>query len=130
MDYYQGLKTFLYDVYLLLLLFWKIFQNIDFERVNEYQNDYEALKQQSWIGFAQVYLDRCGKKSQSDDNIDVQVYEKLVELDTRLGTTASEQLFACLTYTTRWDIIKVRYIILFRFHVLDCGQQSVAFKDI
>ena len=107
-----------------------MFQNIDFERVNEYQNDYEALKQQSWIGFAQVYLDRCGKKSQSDDNIDVQVYEKLVELDTRLGTTASEQLFACLTYTTRWDIIKVRYIILFRFHVLDCGQQSVAFKDI
>ena len=43
----------------------------------------------------------------SNDEIDKEVYAKLVELDKRLGTTASEQLFWCLKKTTDSDIIKV-----------------------
>ena len=58
-------------------------------------------------GFAQRYLRECDRQSKSDDQIDIQVYTTLVQLDSRLGTTASEQLATCLQFTTRSDIIKV-----------------------
>ena len=60
-----------------------------------------------WVGFAEVYLNQCNKESKSNDGIDKEVYSKLVELDTRLGTTPSEQLFNCVFNTLNLDIIKV-----------------------
>ena len=81
----------------------KLFQSVDFKQVNEY----ERLKKDGWVGFAEVYLDRCRKESKTGDAIDIEVYTKLSVLDTRLGTKTSEQLFECLRKTTRWDIIKV-----------------------
>ena len=57
--------------------------------------------------FACHYLERCNKESKSNDKINKEVYTKLVELEKRLGTKASEQLYECLRYTTRSDIIKV-----------------------
>ena len=65
------------------------------------------MKELGRVGFAEVYLRRCDKESKSNDGIDKEIYAKLVELDTRLGTTASEQLFMCLWHTSRSDIIKV-----------------------
>ena len=59
------------------------------------------------MGFAHAYLDRCETESKSDDEIDIQVYTKLVELDSRLDTTATEQLFYCVKFTQRLDLIKV-----------------------
>ena len=70
-------------------------------------NEYVSLREANFVGFANVYLWRCNKESKSNDEIDKEVYAKLVELDSRLGTTASEQLFKCLLKTTRSDIIKV-----------------------
>jgi len=72
----------------------------------------ESLKKKRFDGFANLYLFRRKKESgsvftRSDEKIDVKVYSKLVELDTRLGTTGSELLFGCLLSTTRPDIIKV-----------------------
>ena len=81
----------------------KIFQIIDFDKVNEY----ESLRKKGYVGFAEVYLKRCDKESKSDDEIDKEIYTKLVKLDTRLGTTAGEQLFGCVFYTLNLDIIKV-----------------------
>jgi len=72
----------------------KIFQIIDFDKVNEYKH----LRKNDWVGFAHVYLWRCNKESKSDDQIDKEIYTKLVELDTRLGTTATEQLFWRVSY--------------------------------
>jgi len=66
------------------------------------------LRKDNWVGFVQVYLDRCYKESKSGDKVDKVIYNKLAKLDARLGTTPSEQLFWCLQKTTRWDIIKVR----------------------
>ena len=74
-------------------------------------NEYERLRKTGWVRFAQVYLNQCNKESKSNDGIDKEVYYKLVELDTRLGTTASEQLFKCLYRTTRSDIIKVERFV-------------------
>ena len=52
-------------------------------------------------------MERCNKESKSNDKIDKEVYTKLVELEKRLGIKASKQLYECLKYTTRSDIIKV-----------------------
>ena len=70
-------------------------------------NEYESLRQGDWLGFAHVYLNHCKKDLKSDDEIDIKVYSQLVELDTKLGTKASEHLSVCLLLTTRSDIIKV-----------------------
>ena len=73
----------------------------------EHVNEYERLRKGNFVGFAHVYLERCNKESKTGDKIDVEVYARLFELDTKLGTRSSEQLFWCLLLTTRWDIIKV-----------------------
>ena len=97
MGYHQGL---FYDNYSFLR---KSFKTIDFEQINEYGR----LKIYDFIGFSHVYLVRCSYESESDEVIDTNVYKKLVQLDTKLGTKAFEQLFYCIKKTTRWDIIKV-----------------------
>ena len=81
----------------------EIFQLIDLNQVNQYVD----VIRYNVVGFAHFYLEQCRKKTKSDDEIDIEVYTELVELDTILGTTASEQLFACIHITTRSDIIKV-----------------------
>jgi len=68
----------------------------------------------NYVGFVDVLLEGYYKRSNSNDEIDKQVYTKLAELDTRLGTTASEQLFKCLCKTTRSDIIKVGRFLLMK----------------
>ena len=74
-------------------------------------NEYEEIRKQNINGFAHCYLWRCDKESNSD-KIDIQVYNKLVQLDSKLGTTASKQLLTCLKYTSRSDIIKVLILTL------------------
>ena len=70
-------------------------------------SEYEEVRKNEFAGFAHFYLNQCNKKSKPDDEIDIEVYTKLFQLDSKLGTTASEQLFWCLENTTRSDIIKV-----------------------
>ena len=65
------------------------------------------MRKTGCIGFAQVYLNRCLDQSKSHDTVDIDVYTQLVALDKKLGTTASEQLYKCLTMTNKWEIIKV-----------------------
>ena len=84
-----------------MIYYSKIFKTIDFDQVH----GYEGLRKD--VGFAHAYLSRCEKASRTDDEIDIQVYTKLMELDSRLGTTATEQLFYCVKITQRFDLIKV-----------------------
>ena len=65
-------------------------------------------KRKTGGSYAGQYLYRCEEESKSDDEIDMQVFKQLSDLDTKLGTAASEKLFSYLSYTTRLDIIKVR----------------------
>ena len=78
-------------------------QSIDFEQVNEFDGS-----KNGFIGYAHVYLWRCNEESKSNDEIDIDVYKMLVELDTKLGVTASDQLYRCILKTSRLDIIEVR----------------------
>ena len=73
-----------------------------------------CVKKENYIGFAHIYFSRCNQESESNNEIVKEVYTKLVELDTRLGTTASEQLESCLNRTTCWDIIKVLKFLLMK----------------
>ena len=70
-------------------------------------NEYDILRNEKWVGFAELYLNQCNKDSEIENIADTQVYSKLVELDSRIGTTATKQLFECLRYTLRLDILKV-----------------------
>ena len=70
-------------------------------------NESKILREKGFVGFADVYLKKCVGESKSGDKIDKKLYAQLVELDNKLGTTATEQLYRCLTLTTRSDIIKV-----------------------
>ena len=72
------------------------------------------LRKKGFVGFADRYLARrIEQEEKSDDQIDIQVYTKLVQLDSKLGTTASEQLAKCLKFTARSDIIKVLILTLY-----------------
>ena len=70
-------------------------------------NEYECVRKDNCVGFANVYLEGCNKRSHPNNVIDKEVYSKLVELDTRLGTTATVQLSECVFYTLNLDMIKV-----------------------
>ena len=76
--------------------------------------DFAEWKDYDWIinyssayGYAGYYLRNCWNDSKLINEADVEVYKKLVDIDTTLGTELSLQLWICLCYTTRWDIIKV-----------------------
>ena len=59
-------------------------------------------------GYADYYLAKCWNGSKLANEADVTIYSKLLEIDSALGAPVSRQLWACLSWTTRWDIIKVR----------------------
>ena len=76
--------------------------------------DFEASKDYDWIkketidfGYAGFYLRKCWNDSKLKNEADVGVYKTLVDIDTNLGTDLSFQLWLCLRWTTRCDIIKV-----------------------
>ena len=74
-------------------------------------NEYGKLKKKGYAGFAELYLTHFDGELKSDDEIDVRVYTKLVQLDTKLGTAASEQLCCCLEFTNRSEVIMVSFIV-------------------
>ena len=69
--------------------------------------DYDLIIIGGGAGYAHYYLLECGTLSERKDEADVYIYRQLVDIDSKLGTNASLQLFWCLAYTTRWDLIKV-----------------------
>ena len=80
---------------------------LDFEE----WKDYDWLKNVAWYnGYADYYLYKCENDSKMINEADATVYQKLVDIDSTVGTEVTElstQLYWCLCYTTRWDIIKV-----------------------
>ena len=76
---------------------------MDFEQVN----DNVKLKTHGIVGFAEIYLQQCTEKSEADNEIDIQVYTTLVQVDSNLGTTAAEQLSKLITHSLRLDLLKV-----------------------
>ena len=85
--------------------------------------DFEEWKDYNWIlnetednGYADFYLTRCWNDSIKINEADATVYQRLVDIDTVLGTSLSLQLASCIFWTTRWDIIKVKHLIESKIH--------------
>ena len=57
--------------------------------------------------FADPYLLKTTKESELNGETDIELYQKLLKLETRLGRPVSNQLYMCLLLTTRSDFIKV-----------------------
>ena len=77
---------------------------------------FEEGKDYDWItketddeGYADYYLVKCWNETKKINEADESVYRQLVDIDSKMGTEYSMQLFCCLGWTTRWDIIKVRF---------------------
>ena len=81
-----------------------IFKKNGFD-LEEHQN-YDWIKNLA-AGYAHYYLQKCWNGSDMKNEADVSIYRRLVDIDSKLGTNASQQLFGCLRVTTRWDLIKV-----------------------
>ena len=69
--------------------------------------NYDALRKDDWVGYAHLYLFKCWDESELKNKADVAVYKQLLEIDSKLGTTQSEQLHFCLRYSPRKDLIQV-----------------------
>ena len=77
--------------------------------------DYDwIIKNSSAYGYAGYYLRNCWNESKLINEADVEVYRRLVDIDTNLGTELHKQLWKCLHWTTRWDIIKVLNFLLMK----------------
>ena len=73
--------------------------------------DYDWITNDIYAGYAEYYLSKCENQSNMANEADASIYRQLVEIDTALGTTAGTQLYCCLGWTTRWDIIKVLFFL-------------------
>ena len=69
--------------------------------------EYDELREDGFVGYASYYLDECWDKSVLKNKADVTIYKQLLEIDLKLGTTQSEQLFECVFDSLRMDLIKV-----------------------
>ena len=73
------------------------------------EKNFRDYKDRSKGGFAAFY---CSKYKYNDEQMNVEIFENLVELDAKLGITATKQLLLCFGYTARLDIVKVLIIFV------------------
>ena len=71
------------------------------------QVDLDKVRELDYVGYANYYLRECWDESELKNKADVAVYKQLLEIDSKLGTTQSEQLFWCLHFSPRKDLIEV-----------------------
>ena len=70
-------------------------------------DDYDEIREYGYVGYANYYLKKCWDESELKNKADVTIYKQLLEIDAKLGTTQSEQLFWCVFYSLRMDLIEV-----------------------
>ena len=73
--------------------------------MDQIEND--KTREYGFVGYASKYLQECWDESKLENQADVTVYKKLLEIDSKLGTTQSEQLFWCVFHSLRLELIKV-----------------------
>ena len=72
------------------------------------ENLFDVLREiHGYVGYAHYYLQGCWDKSKLENKADVSIYKQLLEIDSILGTTQSEQLSWCVFNSVRMDLIKV-----------------------
>ena len=67
----------------------------------------EKLREDGFVGYANYYVFKCWDESELKNKADVAIYKQLLEIDSKLGTTQTEQIFLCVFQSLRIDLIKV-----------------------
>ena len=65
------------------------------------------IRELNYVGYAHYYLQNCWNESELKNKADVTIYKQLLQIDAKLGTTQSEQLFECVRFSPRKDLIEV-----------------------
>ena len=69
---------------------------------------YDALRwHHHYAGYAHIYLQGQYDNTELVNKADITIYKRLLEIDAKLGTTQTEQLFECVFDSVRLDLIKV-----------------------
>ena len=76
--------------------------------VHTVYDDYDKIREYNFVGYAHYYLREFWDESELNNKADVTIYRQLLEIDSKLGTSQSEQLRCCLHYSPRKDLIEVR----------------------
>ena len=71
------------------------------------QVHHDELRKDGYVGYADYYLRKCWDESELKNKADVTIYKQLLEIDAKLGTTQTEQLFKCVFQSLRMNLIKV-----------------------
>ena len=71
------------------------------------ENVFDELRKKHLGGYAHYYLAHCSDDSALINKAEIETYKELLDIDSKLGTTQAEQLFECLFYSVRMDLIKV-----------------------
>ena len=72
------------------------------------ENNFDVLRENNgFVGYANYYLRRCYDESELVNKADVTICKQLLEIDSKLGTTQTEQIFQCVFQSVRMDLIKV-----------------------
>ena len=72
------------------------------------ETKFDVLREKhGYVGYANYYLRKCWDDSELKNKADVTIYKQLLEIDSKLGTTQSEQLYGCVLNSLRMDLIKV-----------------------
>ena len=72
------------------------------------ENNFDVLRTEyDCVGFADYYLNNSWDKTDLVNKADKKIYKQLLDIDTNLGTTPTEQLFKCVRHSSRMDLIKV-----------------------
>ena len=69
--------------------------------------DLDKVRELGFVGYANYYVFKCLDKSEFKNKADVTVYKQLLEIDSKLGTTPTEQLFLLVFRSLRTDLIRV-----------------------
>ena len=75
--------------------------------INVTDTEFDELRESNFAGFTHYYLQECYDESELKNKADIRIYKQLLEIDSQLGTTQTEQLFECVLLSVRIDLIKV-----------------------
>ena len=67
----------------------------------------ELREKHGYFGFAGYYLGHFDNESELINKADIEIFNRLLRIDLKLGTTQTEQLVACVRRAVRMDLIKV-----------------------
>ena len=86
------------------------------------ENEFDVLREKiGYVGYAHYYLQVCYDDSELINKAKIEIYKELLEIDAKLGTTQTEQIFWCVYNSVRVDLIKVtesRYFFNLKFKLL------------